>query len=114
MKNTIQNFGNRTPFKEPENYFEKLPSIINSKIAPKKVSFFEKTKPILYFAAMFLGFYVIIHFAIRTLNNDFDSNSLLAQQEKQTNNTTTEDSYYNYVVSELDEEMIVDYLLAKN
>ena len=39
----LKKIGNRTPFKEPENYFEQLPSIIDAKVTPKKVSFFEKS-----------------------------------------------------------------------
>lgn len=104
----LKKIGNRTPFKEPENYFEQLPSIIDAKVTPKKVSFFEKTKPLLYFAAIFVGFYVVIHFAVRTLNNNPEQTTLTAQQEK-----TSDDVLYNYVLSELDENTIVDYLLAE-
>lgn len=116
LSENLKKIGNRNPFLEPENYFEKLPTIIDAKTTPKKVSLFEKTKPLLYFAAMFIGFYVVIHFTITTLNsNEWNlSNALTKSSEKEKNTTSTEDTYYNYIVTEIDENMIVDYLLAEN
>lgn len=112
LSKNLKKIGNRNPFSEPENYFEKLPTIIDAKITSKKISLFEKTKPLLYFAAMFIGFYVVIHFALITLNSDIEpSKSTTAQAHFQ---TTSEDSYYNYIVTEIDEDIIVDYLLAEN
>ncbi len=111
MKETPEKFakiGNRTPFTVPDNYFETLSAKMDERIAPKKVSLFERTKPLLYFAAMFIGFYVVIHFAVRTLNQDVAQTELVAETE------ATDDVYYNYVMAELDEDLIVDYLLAEN
>ncbi len=111
MKKTSKNFeeiGNRTPFTVPDDYFETLSAKMDERIAPKKVSLFERTKPLLYFAAMFVGFYVVISFAVRTWNQDVAPTELVAESE------TADDVYYNYVMTELDEDLIVDYLLAEN
>ncbi len=112
MKETPEKFakiGNCTPFTVPDDYFETLSAKMDERIAPKKVSLFERTKPLLYFAAMFVGFYVVIHFAVRTLNQDVAQTELVAESE-----AVADDVYYNYVMAELDEDLIVDYLLAEN
>lgn len=58
----------KNPFKVPENYFETLNEEIMSRLPEKEfvaappVTMWEKVKPWVYLAAMFIGIYVTVDF----------------------------------------------------
>ena len=65
--NKLDSLKGRQPFRVPEGYFEGLTEDIMCRLPektveePKVVSLFERAKPFLYLAAMFVGIVVIIN-----------------------------------------------------
>ena len=61
----------KNPFKVPENYFAQLNEEIMSRlpekeyVEPRTVSLWDKVKPWVYLAAMFVGIYITINFLTR-------------------------------------------------
>ena len=63
--NQLDKIGNKNPFQVPENYFEELTSQIMSQLPQKveekaHVSVWEKVKPWVYMAAMFVGIALMV------------------------------------------------------
>lgn len=104
----LSKVGRRTPYVAPEGYFEQLPKALEQRVATPKVTILERIKPLLYFAAVFVGFYVVIHFAVATFVTDTPTYTEVVDA------ASANDSYYNYVMQEVDENVIIDYLLAEN
>jgi hypothetical protein len=92
----------KNPFKVPENYFETLNEEIMSRLPEKEfvaappVTMWEKVKPWVYLAAMFIGIYVTVDF----LTGDANSSPLTSQQISDNETVSiseTADSYWSTV-----------------
>ena len=70
--NTLDEIGNKNPFKVPEGYFEGLSDRIMSQLpervdeSPKKASLWVRVQPWLYMAAMFCGIALMINLVNRS------------------------------------------------
>ena len=99
-KNILDELKGRQPFRVPEGYFEGLTEDIMSRlpehpvVKSKKISMYDRVKPLLYMAAMFIGAILILN--IIGKNNQ--------QAQKGDDNVTTLASS-QYVLSEDDEFM---------
>ncbi len=110
----LKNIGNKTPFTVPENYFEDFSKKIVEQTAEKHVSIFEKTKPILYFVAMLAGFLFLFQFLTPLVSKQKTTNigspSLVEHQQEQDLNN----QYREILLENIDEESMIEYLLAEN
>ncbi|MBO7316192.1 MAG: hypothetical protein J6U44_03395 [Paludibacteraceae bacterium] len=107
----LKKFGNKNPFSVPENYFEDFLKKIVEQTAEKHVSFFEKTKPILYFAAMFAGFILIFQLLMplaSTQTTSINTQNLASNQTEQ-----NDKQYREFLLENIDEESMIEYLLAE-
>ena len=115
------------PFKVPENYFAQFNQEIMNRLpekeitAPEPVSLWDKTKPWVYLAAMFVGLYVTIHFVMKTPGNDnLAENQAAAQQTLPGSSSNmdnywsavqiTEEEFYQYLEEQLIEDSYFDYM----
>lgn len=114
----------KNPFKVPENYFANFNEEIMNRLPekeiqkPKTVSMWEKAKPWIYMAAMFIGMYFMINFLTKNTNNE----QLTSQSNQQTliGDTPTdqywstvqisEEEFYQYLESQLVEEGYYDLM----
>ncbi len=93
-KQTLEDIGNKIPFKVPENYFSLVNETIMANLPKKEapvietVSLWDKSKPWVYMAAMFLGLF----FTVKVLIT----------------NTSTVQNYWSDV--EISEEEFFDYI----
>lgn len=101
----------KNPFKVPENYFAQFNEDIMNRLPvkeiqkPKPVSMWEKAKPWVYMAAMFLGLYFMIDFV--TQENRNIEPGVQAQQQTLTGNPNV-DNYWSTV--QVSEEEFYQYL----
>ena len=89
--------GNKLPFTVPEDYFEKFALNMDAHIAVKQVPVFHFMRPWMYAAAIMLGVIFIGKGAYNVYQN------------KQLANT---ENYELYVLSQVDEDDIIDYYLS--
>lgn len=106
----LNKIGNKNPFSVPENYFEDFSKKIAEQTAEKQVSFFEKTKPILYFAAMFAGFILIFQLLMPFTSNKTTSMGI---ENNLADNQTKQIEYREFLLENIDEESMIEYLLAE-
>jgi hypothetical protein len=72
IENTLEEIGNKNPFKVPEGYFEGLSGRIMSQLpervveSPQKVSIWVRVQPWLYMAAMFCGIALMVNLVNRS------------------------------------------------
>ena len=70
--NSLEEIGNKNPFKVPENYFENLTDRILSQLperideSPKKISLWARFQPWIYMAAMFCGIALMLNLINRS------------------------------------------------
>ena len=70
--NSLEEIGNKNPFKTPEGYFENLTDRIMSQLpervdeSPKKISLWTRVQPWAYMAAMFCGIALMINLVNRS------------------------------------------------
>ena len=70
--NTLEEIGNKNPFKVPEGYFEGLSDRIMSQLpervteSSKKISLWTRVQPWVYMAAMFCGIALMINLVNRS------------------------------------------------
>lgn len=106
--NKIDDIKKENPFTVPENYFAKLNEEIMSKlpekevVAPKKVTMWERTRPFVYLAAMFLGLF----FIIQTLTHN--TNKQQFADEYWSNVQITEEEFHQYLEDQLIEQGYYD------
>ena len=89
--------GTKVPFTVPEDYFEKFALNMDAHIAVKQVPVFHFMRPWMYAAAIMLGVIFIGKGAYNVYQN------------KQLANT---ENYELYVLSQVDEDDIIDYYLS--
>lgn len=100
--------GNKRPFKVPEGYFDDLNKRIIDRLdsvkaeVPRKVSLWERTKPVLYLAAMFAG--------IALMFNVFKNNQASDTNKDQYANSLQKELYAPVLLQEEDFEEFYDYL----
>lgn len=109
----------RNPFKVPDNYFARLnEEIMNhlpekENVAPRTVPLWEKVKPWVYMAAMFVGLYITIQFLTRQPENgNVASRQSVVQNQEGYWSTVqvTEEEFYQYLEEQLVEEGYFDYM----
>lgn len=109
----------RNPFKVPDNYFARLNEEIMNHlpekeiVPPRTVSLWEKVKPWVYMAAMFVGLYITIQFLTRQADNGNVASRQSVVQIKESYWSTvqvTEEEFYQYLEEQLVEEGYFDYM----
>ena len=114
------------PFKVPENYFAQFNNDIMSQLpekeffAPKPIPLWDKVKPWVYLAAMFIGMYVTINFLITKGDNlGNDSQAIVSEQLSVSSNGSenywstvqmSEEEFYQYLEDQLVDEVYFDYM----
>ncbi len=99
----------RNPFKVPENYFADFNQEIMNKLpekkaaAPKQITLWERVKPWIYMAAMFVGFYFLINLLVQHPPKE---NSGLGQSASVP--ATPDDEYWSKV--KVTEEELFQYI----
>ena len=110
-KHTLEDIGNKIPFTVPENYFSEVNKTIMANLPEKEppviepITLWDKTKPWVYMAAMFLGLFFTIKVLITTSNPTPDSSlnywSGIEISEEEffdyIEDQFVEESYYNLV-----------------
>ena len=122
--NKLQEVDKGNPFTVPEDYFVKFKEEIMNRLPekeytpPQTVTLWDRVKPWVYMAAMFVGLYITINFL--TKNSE---EGLSAQQESETVITTdvpadsywstvhiTEEEFYQYLEEQLVADGYYDYM----
>lgn len=109
-KQTLAEIGNKVPFKVPENYFSELNDSIMANLPEKEapvvevVTMWDKVKPWLYMAAMFLGLF----FTIRLITTSTQPNPTNAKENTASTITSSQQNYWNDV--SISEEEFFDYI----
>lgn len=114
----------KNPFKVPENYFANFNEDIMNRLPekefkePVKVTLWDKTKPWVYLAAMFIGMYVSINYLTKTVSNKNDASATVLANH--TNNSDasnywssvyiTEEEFYDYLEDQLIDDGFFDYM----
>ena len=103
MKNknniSLEDIGNKLPFSVPDNYFEEFANQIDGQVQIKPVPIIRLLKPWMYMAAMFLALFFIGQIAYNSYENKESDLALV-------------ENYDLYVLSQIDENEIVEYYLA--
>lgn len=115
------------PFKLPDNYFARFNDEIMNRlpekemVVPASVSLWDKVKPWVYLAAMFVGFYITIQFLTKDHKNLNLSDSQVATQQALTESSgysdnywstarITEEEFYLYLEDQLIEDVFFEYM----
>ena len=104
-KQTLTDIGNKAPFKVPENFFSQINETIMANLPEKEVpviepvSMWEKTRPWLYMAAMFLSLF----FTIKVLTSNSSS-----EQEYWSDVEISEEEFFDYLETQFVEENYYD------
>ncbi len=129
-KNNLPESLKENPFKIPENYFEDFTERMMSQLPDKefkmseKVTMWQKVKPLVYMAAMFIGmFFTIQLFVNKSTNNNQSQSTKFVDIDKHLQNDkywntvqVSEEEFYKYIEDQLAEDGYYDYLysLEKN
>ncbi len=129
-KNNLPESLKENPFKIPENYFEDFTERMMSQLPDKefkmseKVTMWQKVKPLVYMAAMFIGmFFTIQLFVNKSTNNNQSQSTKFVDIDKHLQNDkywntvqVSEEEFYKYLEDQLAEDGYYDYLysLEKN
>ncbi|MEA5129721.1 MAG: hypothetical protein VB074_16215 [Proteiniphilum sp.] len=117
----------KNPFKVPENYFAQFNQEIMDRlpekeiVVPEPVSMWDRAKPWVYLAAMFVGLYITINFLMKTPGNDNMTENQIASQQtlsgsyENTDNywstvQITEEEFYQYLEEQLVDDSYFDYM----
>ena len=104
----------KNPFKVPENYFaqfnEEIMNLLPEKefVAARPVPLWDKVKPWVYMAAMFIGLYVTINFLTRDRDNERMTAGQSATEQTLTGTSQADDNYWSTV--QVTEEEFYQYL----
>lgn len=90
----LKETGNRNPFTVPENYFESFAAEIDTKIGKDRLSAKKLLKPWFYMAAMFVGVFLMgnLFYTVYQNNREIEA-----------------DLYEMYVMSQIDQTVVMDY-----
>ncbi len=104
-KQTLEEIGNKIPFKVPENYFSQVNDTIMANLPEKKapivvpISLWDKTKPWVYMAAMFLGMFFTVKVLITNTSSD---------QNYWSDVEISEEEFFEYIDAQFVEENYYD------
>ena len=114
------------PFKVPENYFTQFNEDIINRLpekefyAPKQVPLWDKVKPWIYLAAMFVGMYFTINFILKRSENSVTIPQTIVSEQLSTvkpgneNYWSTvnmsEEEFYQFLEEQLVDEVYFDYM----
>ena len=114
------------PFKVPENYFTQFNEDIINRLpekefyAPKQVPLWDKVKPWIYLAAMFVGMYLTINFILKRSENSVTIPQTIVSEQLSTvkpgneNYWSTvnmsEEEFYQFLEEQLVDEVYFDYM----
>lgn len=116
---------NKTPFKVPDNYFENFNEEIMNLLPekefqePVKITMWDRAKPWVYMAAMFLGLYFMINFLTNNNGGADVQEPVVAEQSIEGATSTsnywstvhiTEEEFYNYLEDQLIDDGYYDYM----
>lgn len=109
-KQTLEDIGNKNPFKVPENYFLEVNQTIMANLPEKKapviapVSLWQKTRPWLYMAAMFFSLFFTIKVLVTNTspNQQYWGGVEISEEEffDYIEKQFVEESYFNLVNNE--------------
>ena len=124
--NKLQEIDNsKTPFKLPDDYFEHFNEEIMNLLpekefkAPVKVTMWDRAKPWVYMAAMFLGLYFMINFLTNNNGSSATQEAVVAEQIADGAASTanywstvhiTEEEFYEYLEDQLIDDGFYDYM----
>ncbi len=122
--NKLQDIDKHNPFKVPENYFahfnNEIMDCLPEKVFPKPepVTLWQKVKPWVYLAAMFVGTYFIINFLTKdadpSLSSHQDTSTAISTDIPASNYWSnvhiTEEEFYQYLEDQLIDDGFYDYL----
>lgn len=117
-KQKLDDIDKKVPFKVPENYFYQFNQSIMAKLPEKevtihrKVTFWEKTKPWVYMAAMFIGLLFTIKILTTSTTNlpfvNNTSDNSLSQQDYWGGVKISEEEFFDYVETQFVDENYYD------
>lgn len=123
-KQALADISKEVPFKVPENYFlqlnESIMANLPEKEAPmiRKVTMWEKTKPWVYLAAMFLGlFFIIKVLTTNTQTNSSEKNTAstsISQQDYWSDVKISEEEFFNYIEAQFVDENYYDLVNSQD
>ena len=104
----LQQIGKKNPFQVPDNYFDnftkevmqKLPEKEKVMMKPEELTLWDKVKPWVYMAAVFIGAALIIRVASTDAPTDMDSDTIAAEEVEM-----------EYLTDMLEDSMLDDYSL---
>mgnify|MGYP001366606453 FL=1 len=115
--NKLSEIEKRNPFTVPEDYFSRLNEHImnflpeKEIIKPKKVSMWDKAKPWVYMAAMFMGIFFTIQLLTRnTTNQVAEIPSTQFTDDYWSTVQITEEEFYQYLEEQLVNDGYYDYM----
>ena len=117
----------QNPFKVPDNYFAQFNEEIMNRlpekevVVPEPISLWDRAKPWVYLAAMFIGLYIMINFLVNTpvgnnkAGEQLTSQQLLSSSSDHAENywstvQITEEEFYQYLEEQLIEESYFDFM----
>ena len=124
--NKLNEIDKRNPFTVPENYFTRFNEEIMNRlpekeiVKPKTVSMWDKAKPWVYMAAMFLGIFFTIQLLTKNTESQQDRvNQVATLQSTQSTQFTddywstvqiSEEEFYQYLEDQLVKDGYYDYM----
>lgn len=115
--NKLSEIEKRNPFTVPEDYFSRLNEHImnflpeKEIIKPKKVSMWDKAKPWVYMAAMFMGIFFTIQLLTRNTTNQVATiSSTQFTDDYWSTVQITEEEFYQYLEEQLVNDGYYDYM----
>ena len=115
--NKLSEIEKRNPFTVPEDYFSRLNEHImnflpeKEIIKPKKVSMWDKAKPWVYMAAMFMGIFFTIQLLTRNTTNQVAAiPSTQSTDDYWSTVQITEEEFYQYLEEQLVNDGYYDYM----
>lgn len=121
--NKLSDIDKRNPFTVPENYFARFNEEIMNRLpekeieVPKTVSMWDRVKPWIYMAAMFLGIFFVIQLITKTSNIERNTGNTIATIQS-THFTDdywstvhiSEEEFYQYLEDQLVKDGYYDYM----
>ncbi len=118
--NKIEDINKSNPFKVPDNYFAQFNESIMNRLPEKevlperKITMWDKTKPWVYMAAMFLGLF----FMIKTVTNNRTgtanvhsiSSTNIASDNYWSTVKISEEEFYQYLEERIIDDGLYDYI----
>ena len=115
-KQTLADISKEVPFKVPENYFAQFNESIMAKLPEKeapvirKITLWEKSKPFVYMAAMFLGLFFTIKILITSTdpNPSNQNTASISIEEYWSDVEISEEEFFNYIETQFVDEDYYD------